>query len=67
MVRTMIIQRPDITAAFQKHYLDDAGFNFIAFTDNLQIGVYQAGLAIKDVRGRFVYQPFEKEVTVKIP
>jgi hypothetical protein len=67
MVRTMIIQRPDITAAFQKHYLDDAGFNFIAFTDNLQSGVYQAGLAIKDVRGRFVYQPFEKEVTVKIP
>jgi hypothetical protein len=66
-VGTSIIQRPDITAAFQKPYLEDAGFNFIAFTDNVEKGEYRVGLAIKDAKGRFVYQPTEKEVTVKIP
>jgi hypothetical protein len=67
MVRTMIIQRPDITAAFRKPFLNDAGFNFIAFTDNVQKGKYQVGLAIKDTRGQFVYQPTDREAKIKIP
>ncbi|HEY2348044.1 MAG TPA: DUF6311 domain-containing protein [Puia sp.] len=67
MVRTLIVQRPDITAAFRKTYLDDAGFNFIAFTENVQKGTYQIGLAIKDTRGQFVYQPTDKQIKIKMP
>jgi len=66
MVRTMIKQRPDITAAFRKTYLNDAGFNFIALTDNVQKGKYQVGIAIKDTGGQFVYQPTDREAKIKI-
>jgi hypothetical protein len=66
MVRTMIVQRPDITAAFRKAYLDDAGFNFIAFTENVQKGMYQIGLAIKDTRGQIVYQPTDRQAKIRI-
>jgi hypothetical protein len=66
IVRTMIIPRPDVTAAFVRPYLNDAGFNFIAFTDSVEKGKYQLGLAIKDALGRFVYQPTDKMAIIKI-
>ncbi len=66
IVRTVIIQRPDITTAFNKPYLADAGFNFIATTENVEKGKYQIGLAIKDALGRFVYQPTDSVAFIKI-
>lgn len=66
IVRTQVVQRPDITAAFQKPYLADAGFNFIASTDNVEKGKYQVGLAIKDILGRFAYQSTDSVAFIKI-
>ena len=56
-IQTRQVKRPDLTAAFSRTYLEDAGFNFIAFTDSLKPGVYQLGIVIKDAQGRMVYNP----------
>ena len=67
IARARILQRDDMKSAFGRPHLDDAGFKFLAFTDDVQKGTYQVGLAIKDAQGRFVYQPMGREIKVKIP
>jgi hypothetical protein len=62
-----MFQRPDINAYFGRTNLDNGGFKFLAFTDDVERGTYQVVLAIKDARGRFVYQRMGEEVRVKIP
>jgi hypothetical protein len=56
-VQTRLIPRPDLSSAFNRTYLGDGGFNFIAFTDQVKPGVYTLGMAIKDSKGRFIYDP----------
>ena len=56
IVRTKIIPRPDMTSAFKRAYLDDAGFNFIGFTDHVEPGSYQVGMAIKDASGHYFFE-----------
>jgi hypothetical protein len=67
MAEAKIIQRPDVTANFKKTYLDDSGFKFFGFTDQVRNGKYKIGLAIKDAQGRFVFQPTENVLVVGIP
>ena len=67
IVTTHIKQRPDITAAFNKPYLEDSGFTFMAYTDNVPAGKYKMGLVIKDAGGRLIYQPIEREISIKNP
>jgi hypothetical protein len=56
-VQTRQVQRPDLAAAFNRTYLGDGGFNFIAFTDSVKPGVYKLGMIIKDSKGHEVYIP----------
>ncbi len=60
-------QRQDIANSIGKPNLDKSGLAFLAFTDNVERGKYQLGIAIKDAKGRFVYQTTGKEVRIKIP
>ena len=60
-------QRQDIANSIGKPNLNKSGLAFLAFTDNVERGKYQLGIAIKDAQGRFVYQTTGKEVRVKIP
>lgn len=61
---TVLQNRPDITSHFHKSYLNDAGFKVFAFFDDLPKGSYRLGIAIKNTRGQFVYQPTDKIVKV---
>jgi len=56
LVKTRKVQRPDVSGAFGNQYLNDSGFGFTAFTDQLQPGKYQIGIAFKDAQGQFVFQ-----------
>ena len=67
MANAQVFQRPDINNYFGRTNLDNGGFKFLAFTDNVERGTYQVVLVIKDAQGRFVYQPMGKKVSVKIP
>lgn len=64
MAPTKIIPRQDVTGAFKKTYLDDAGFRVLAFCDSVKKGSYQIGIAIKNTRGEFVYQPIDREAKI---
>jgi hypothetical protein len=59
-----LFKRPDMASAFNRQYLDDAGFDFLAFTDNVEQGKYELGIAIKNAKGQFVYQPLGRQVTI---
>ncbi len=67
IVPATIKQRPDVTGSLKRPYLDDSGFIFMAFTDSVQKGNYQLGIAIKNAQGRFLYQPIGKEIKIKSP
>jgi len=62
-----ILPRPDVTAHFNKSYLDDAGFRSISFTDNVEKGIYSVGLAIKNAKGEFIYQQAGQTVKIGMP
>ncbi|HET7001098.1 MAG TPA: DUF6311 domain-containing protein [Puia sp.] len=65
MASASLFKRPDITSGFKGQYLDDAGFVFLAFTDNVETGKYELGLAIKNAKGQFIYQPIGEKVIIK--
>ena len=67
IARAVNFQRPDITGAFARRDLSNSGLKFLAFMDTVQSGRYQVGIAIKDVKGRFVYQNTGKVAEVKVP
>jgi hypothetical protein len=59
MAPAKIYPRADITQAFKRDYLDDAGFSFHAFKDHVVKNEYTLGICIKDSAGRFTYEPLE--------
>ncbi len=59
---TELISRHDVTGAFNKPYLDDAGFTAFAVKKDLAKGVYRLGIAVKQQRGGWVYQLTDKIV-----
>ncbi len=66
LAKAEIYQRLDITTAFSKQYLDDAGMKIIAFTDDVEKGKYQLGIAIKNKKGQFFSQLVGDEIKVKL-
>jgi hypothetical protein len=59
------LQREDVAGGFSRPNLANCGFGFLAFTDNVKPGIYQIGLAIKDAKGRFVFQTLGRAVRIK--
>lgn len=57
--------RPDITAAFGKQNLDNAGFNSLIFTRNLPKGNYVIGIVINSDKGEKYYIKSDKNITIK--
>ncbi|MBC7495514.1 MAG: hypothetical protein H7221_10950 [Flavobacterium sp.] len=47
--------RPDITTYFKKENLNNAGFNSVIFTKNLNKGLYSVGLVIKKTDSECIY------------
>ena len=67
MGKSAIMQRTDISGAFGALYLNDAGFKFLAFTDSVQKGRYEVGLAIKNAQGHCVYQSTGNKTSIGVP
>ena len=59
-----IQSRPDITTYFKRSYLEDAGFGAISFFNDIPDGKYNLGIAIKTLKGEFIYQPTEHIIKV---
>ena len=57
--------RPDITAAFNKQNLDNAGFNSVLFTRNLPKGAYVIGLVIKSDNNEKYFIKSDKNIIIK--
>jgi hypothetical protein len=64
--RTAMQLRPDVTAHFKRPYLDNAGFYALLFKDNLEKGVYELQIAIKDMRGNITYTPTGRSVKYRM-
>jgi hypothetical protein len=64
IANTHLSRRSDLTGGFNRQYLDDGGFNFLAFTDNVEQGKYEVGLAIKNAKGQFVYLLLGKQIII---
>ncbi len=65
MIPMKVDKRLDVTEAFKKKYLDDAGFNAPIETRKLQKDHYKVGILIKDKQGKFNYTKTDKTITVK--
>jgi len=63
----VIEQRPDLTDAYHRTFLGDAGFALLAFYDSVPAGEYQLGIAIKDQQGRYTYQRDMNKISVREP
>ena len=63
---TIVHKRPDVTAHFNKPYLDDAGYSATIFTDSIEPGSYQLGLAIKTPQGEILYAATENIIEVNL-
>lgn len=63
---TVIQSRPDITAHFNKTYMDDAGFATLLFKDSVEKGIYKLGIVIKDKQGHYAYQETGNDVKAGI-
>jgi hypothetical protein len=61
-----IQERPDVTAHFSKQYLDNAGFNSLLFTHNVEKGVYTLAVAVKDKQGLITYTLTDKIIKVGV-
>src|SRR5690606_8575541 len=64
LARTRIHSRPDVTAHFNKTYLDDAGFSDILFTDKVEKGNYTLGFGVKTKAGGWRYGNSDRIVKV---
>lgn len=62
--RTRIHSRPDVTAHFNKTYLDDAGFSDILFTDKVEKGNYTLGIKIITKSGDWRYSKSDRIIKV---
>lgn len=58
-------QRTDITAAFKKENLDNAGFQTTISTNTLPKGNYSVGLVIKNEKHGNVYIKTDKNISIK--
>ena len=58
--------RSDVTEYFHGSYLDDAGFNTLIFKDDVNKGIYELGIAIKNLRGEWTYQKTDKIIKTGI-
>jgi len=65
MIPMKVDKRPDVTEAFKKKYLDDAGFNAPIDTRKLLKDRYKVGILVKDKDGKFNYVKTDKTITVK--
>ena len=59
--------RSDVTSYFQKGYLDDAGFTALVYKDEVEKGIYELGIAIKNINNKWSYQATDKTIRVGIP
>jgi hypothetical protein len=62
--QTRLHPRPDVTAHFNKTYLDDAGFSDILFTDKVKKGNYTLGIGIKTKAGDWAYRQSDKVIKI---
>ena len=67
MASAAIISRPDVTSYFQKGYLDDAGFTALVYKDEVEKGIYELGIAIKNINNKWSYQSTDKKIRVGMP
>ena len=65
MAAANLSKRGDLSVAFNRQYLDDGGIVFLAFTDYVETGKYELGLAIRNAKGQFIYQPIGIPVIIK--
>lgn len=57
--------RPDITSAFGKENLDNAGFSSVVFTNTLPKGNYSLGIVIKNNNEEIIYVKSDKNILIK--
>jgi hypothetical protein len=55
VVITKKVLRPDVTSAFSKENLEDSGFSTTIFTNNIEKGKHDIGIAIKQKSGKWLY------------
>lgn len=59
--------RPDVSSHFNKPYLDSTGFHVTAFEDNVQKGIYKAGLYVRDAKTKKSSYIFLQNVKIGYP
>jgi len=62
-----IRSRSDVTSHFHKSYLDDAGFTALIFKDDVEKGVYELDIGVKNIHNNWVYQATNRTIKVAIP
>lgn len=65
MAAANLSKRGDLSRVFNRQYLDDGGIVFLAFTDYVEAGKYELGLAIKNAKGQIIYQPIGRQVIIE--
>jgi len=59
-----IKSRSDVTSFFHKFYLDEAGFTALIFKDDVEKGVYELAIAIKNIHKNWIYQATNKSIKI---
>lgn len=67
IAKTEVVKRDDVTSAFGKKYLDDAGFEGSIYKANVPRGVYKVGMLIKTKEGTLLHQITDKVLRVGVP
>jgi len=59
-------KRPDITSTYPQGNLDNSGFRSTILKTNIEQGIYDLGIAIKDSNSKLVYEIIEPKIIIKV-
>jgi hypothetical protein len=64
--KAQLSKRNDITETYKQGNLDNSGFQSTIFTKNIEKGVYQVSIAIKNVNNSLVFENINPKISLKI-
>jgi hypothetical protein len=64
--KTQLSKRNDITETYKQGNLDNSGFKSTIFTKNIEKGVYQVSIAIKNENNSWVFENINPKISLKI-